>query len=329
VSQITDSWMVAACRQLLRLRGTRVGWGYRGNGPAYAEPTAVGCLALLTVHDRQPLAETDELVEQSAAWLESLQQADGAVGISAELPTPRWATAYATLLWSQSERHQAALARSLRWIQQFEGHTFVKTKQCVLGHDTTIPGWPWVAGTHPWVEPTGISMLALCRNQLAGHQRIRDGVRLILDRAIATGGWNVGNSSAFGKPLRAQAGSTGIALLALRAAMEEETPSVSRACDYLYQTLGATRSPETLSWGLLGLRAWRPQPAEAEDWLRESFENSLALDNAPLRLALLLLAAGSTTLTRLGVEPALVADDGAFAEHEFATVECDAVAIIR
>ena len=202
----------------------------------------------------------DELVEQSAAWLEGLQQADGAVGISAQLPKPRWATAYAALLWSQSERHQAPLARSLRWIQQREGHTFVKTKQCVLGHDTTIPGWPWVGGTHPWLEPTGISMLALCRNQLAGHQRIRDGVRLILDRAIATGGWNVGNSSAFGKQLRPQAGSTGIALLALRAAWHEETPTVSRACDYLLETLPQTRSPETLGWGLLGLQAWRPRP---------------------------------------------------------------------
>ena len=47
------------------------------------------------------------------------------------------------------------------------------------------------------------------------------------------GGWNVGNSSVFGTPLRPQGGPTGIALLALRAALHEETPSVTRACQYL------------------------------------------------------------------------------------------------
>jgi hypothetical protein len=242
------------------------------------------------------------LVAASAGWLADLQQPDGAVGISAELSKPRWPTAYAALLWSQLPGYEEPLARSLRWLQQREGYTFVKTKECVLGHDTTIPGWPWVAGTHPWLEPTGIAMLALCRNQLAGHQRIRDGVRLILDRAIASGGWNVGNSAAFGKSLRPQGGPTGIALLALRAAGHEETPSVTRACQYLLETLPQIRSPETLGWGLLGLSAWRPKPAAADRWLRESSDNTLALRNSPMRLATLLLAASSTSLPRFGVQ---------------------------
>jgi len=236
--------------------------------------------------------------------LDGLQQPDGAVGISADFPKPRWATAFAALLWSQSRRHDRSLAPALRWLQQREGHTWANAKDGVLGHDTSIPGWPWVAGTHPWLEPTGISMLALCRNQLAGHQRIRDGVRMILDRAVATGGWNVGNSSTFGRVLRAQPAPTGIALLALKAAGHEETPTVTRACHYLHGALVRTRSPESLGWGLMGLQAWRPRPGDAETWLWESASNSRALASAPMRIALLLMAASRTSLERLGVQPA-------------------------
>jgi hypothetical protein len=304
VSQAMHSWTSASIDHLLQMRVAGVGWGYRGDGSAYSEPTAMGCLALLSANDDEPVREAAELVAASADWLVELQQPDGAVGISAELSRPRWPTAYAALLWSQLTGYEQPLARSLRWLQQREGHTFVKTKECVLGHDTSIPGWPWVAGTHPWLEPTGMAMLALCRNQLAGHQRIRDGVRLILDRAIVTGGWNVGNSSVFGKPLRSQGGPTGIALLALRAAWHDETPTVTRACQYLLETLPLTRSPETLGWGLLGLRAWRPEPDEADSWVGESFSNALALKNSPLRLSTLILAASSTSLARLGVQPA-------------------------
>ena len=127
---------------------------------------------------------------------------------------------------------------------------------------------------------------------------------MILDRAIATGGWNVGNSSAFGRQLRPHAGSTGIALLALRAALHEETPTVTRACHYLAEALPTTRSAETLGWGLLGLQAWRPRPADADLWLEQSTENKLALRQSPMRLSMLLLAASSTTLSQLGVEAA-------------------------
>ncbi len=177
MSQTMQSWVSYATDQLLRLRVAETGWGYGANSAPYSESTAMGCLALLAVNDEQPVVGVTELVESGARWLAELQQPDGAVGISAELAKPRWPTAYAALLWSQLSGFESPLARSLRWLQQREGHTFVKTKECVLGHDTSIPGWPWVAGTHPWIEPTGMAMLALCRNQLGGHQRIRDGVR--------------------------------------------------------------------------------------------------------------------------------------------------------
>ena len=30
-----------------------------------------------------------------------------------------------------------------------------------LGHDSTLIGWPWVEGTHSWIEPTAWAVLAL------------------------------------------------------------------------------------------------------------------------------------------------------------------------
>ena len=281
-----------------------MGWGYRGKGAAYTEPTVLSCLALLAMDEGLSRPETSRLVETSAQWLAELQQPDGAVGVSEDLPSPRWPTAFAALLWSQLSDYWRPLARSLHWLQMREGTTFTKSDDGVLGHDTMIRGWPWVSGTHSWLEPTGMAILALCRNQLAGHMRITEGVRLILDRAIPGGGWNMGNSVVFSQTLRPQAGPTGIALLALRAAACEETPEVTTACEYLWTTLPTTRSAETLSWGLLGLKSWRPAPAEADRWLAESYENSISLASSPSRLAMLLLAACPHTLSLLGVAPA-------------------------
>ena len=97
-----------------------------------------------------------------------------------------------------------------------------------VGHDTTLIGWPWVADTHSWLEPTAMTILALCRDGRADHPRVRAGLRLIRDRAIAAGGWNYGNNIAFGRDLRPQPAPTGLALLAL-ARVDQRTGIVERA----------------------------------------------------------------------------------------------------
>ena len=38
-------------------------------------------------------------------------------------------------------------------------------------------GWPWVDGTHSWVEPTALALLVMGREGLSGHSRAREGVR--------------------------------------------------------------------------------------------------------------------------------------------------------
>ena len=115
-----------------------------------------------------------------------------------------------------------------------------------VGHDTAIVGWPWVADTHSWLEPTAVAILALRREGKVDHPRVREGLRLIRDRAIPTGGWNYGNNVAFGRDLRPQPAPTGLALLAL-AGIDDRSEVVERAVGYLQESLPSTRgSPVSL-----------------------------------------------------------------------------------
>ena len=91
---------------------------------------------------------------------------------------------------------------------------------------------------------------------------------MVLNRALAQGGWNYGNTSVFGRQLRPQPGPTGLALLALAAQASKHRPrSVDPAIAYLLRTLPDVRAPISLAWGVLGLRAWNASPAAAADWL--------------------------------------------------------------
>jgi hypothetical protein len=174
----------------------------------------------------------------------------------------------------------------------------------VIGHDSTLIGWPWVDGTHSWLEPTAMAILALCREGLGDHPRVVRGTELILDRAIPGGGWNYGNSAVFGRRLRPQPAPTGLALLALTA-RGAPLAGVSAALDYLRGVISEIRAPLSLAWGVLALRACDACPAAAGTWLEESFARCPGRDGATADLALLLLAAsaGGTELllARAGV----------------------------
>ena len=165
----------------------------------------------------------------------------------------------------------------------------------MVGHDLTLIGWPWVAGTHAWLEPTSLAILALCREGLSGHPRVGSGIGMILDRAIPGGGWNYGNKAIFGRTLRPQPAPTGLALLSL-AARGDSTTAVPAALDYLREAVPNLRAAVSLGWGIIALRAYRACPAATDSWLEESFELCSGRPDSTLGLALLLLAASEGTL---------------------------------
>ncbi len=160
----------------------------------------------------------------------------------------------------------------------------------MVGHNTSLVGWPWVPETHSWLEPTAFAILALSREGFGDHPRVQQGLDLILDRAIPGGGWNYGNRAVFGRTLRPQPGPTGIALLAL-AALGVSTPVIPAAIDYLLGTLPNVRAAASLGWGVLGLRAYHACPSVADSWLADALDRSLRRTDATLGLAVLLLAA--------------------------------------
>ena len=346
---MTPGWHESAREQLLRLRVAGCGWGYRPDSPAYVEPTALACLALLAseatqtdsprrqapfgnvdFEARHPITrpaspqeaellksafpsgslgtrdgadrESREAVERSADWLQEIQGADGSLGLSATQATPGWTTPYAMLLWLELDRHAEARDRAVEWLLSRQGHAFEKPPGSPIGHDTTIRGWPWVEETHAWLEPTALGVLALARSGYRGHDRTREGIRLIRDRAVRSGGWNYGNNAVFGRDLRPQPAPTGLALAAL-ATTGERDGCVDRAVEYLGEFLPQTRSPQSLGWGLAGLKAWGARPAGCGDWLAEAFEQSIRRRDPAPQLAYLLLADGPRALDVLGIPP--------------------------
>jgi hypothetical protein len=282
-------WRRSARRELIELRGSAPGWGYRAAAASAVEPTVLSCLGLLATRD-----VGDEMgFTASADWLATIQQPDGSLGSSATRGAPGWTTPLGLLLWQALSDHEPQRRRAVAWLLRAEGKRIPRADdpEGIVGHDTTLAGWPWVGGTHSWLEPTALAVLALRRAGLADHPRVVEGLRLIRDRAIATGGWNYGNKSAFGHALRPQPGPTGLALLAL-APLDGRTPIVAQAIDYLLETLPGVRASASLGWGLLGLRAWDSVPPAAEAWLAEAFERATGRPDAPVKLAMLLLAGG-------------------------------------
>ncbi len=302
-----NDWTGRAQVELLRLRDRTGAWGYRNDRGPSAEPTALACLGLWSCRGHSPSEARLEAIQRGADWLQTLQKPDGSLGIAPSLPSPCWATPHAILFWNAMEVHAPARRRAAAWLLEQKGKQIVADAASigsVVGHDMTLVGWPWIDGTHSWVEPTAMAILALDREGLAHHPRVTEGIRVVLNRALAHGGWNYGNTSVFGRQLRPQPAPTGVALLALAAQASKLRPrSVDPAIAYLLRTLPEVRAPISLAWGLLGLRAWNATPAAAADWLSESYAQYTGRPDITAGLSLLLLAHGDDPFVSVSREP--------------------------
>lgn len=226
------------------------------------------------------------------------------MGIAPGITLVDWTTAYAVLLWASLPGFEAERTRAVEHLLQIKGVAVPKSPDDPVGHDTTIVGWPWVPNTHSWLEPTAMAVLALRRAGQLAHPRVQEGLSLIRDRAIRSGGWNYGNTSIFGNTLRAHPGPTGQALLAL-AGVDGGGPIVDAALAFLGTVLPHTRAPSSLGWGLLGMTAWGRRPAQADEWLVSAHKTLVERRDPPYLLSLLLMSASPDRgLHLLGV-PAL------------------------
>ncbi len=274
---------------LNRLASSRA-WGYHASAAAATEPTALAALALFA-HNRFDAAR------RPIDWLIEQQQSNGALGVTATETAPNWPTSLAVLAWTTARDHakrasassyESAVDRAINWLLEAKGLSADPTPDA--GHDPTLVGWPWVIGTHSWVEPTALSVLALKRMGYGNHARTREAVRMLVDRLLPDGGCNYGNTVMLGQTLRSHVQPTGLALLAL-GGEQDATGRITRTLDYLQRELSSATTTASLSYGLLGLAAHGACPSGSSGYLASAAGRTLAGDASAYNLSLLALAA--------------------------------------
>ena len=261
-------------------------WGIaeRPRGQFRTDATAWGILAFGSAGGEQ------DIVERHRARLIHEQDTNGRLSVSKGHPDSYWPTALAVLAWQNSSHCQMAQGRAIRFLLETTGAHRSRRSDEPAGHDTLLKGWPWVGGTHSWIEPTVLAVIALKVTGNGQHDRVREAIRMILDRQLPHGGWNYGNTLVFGRELRPMPESTGAALAGLVGQVDRGT--VARSLDYLRGEIDRLRTPVSLGWSLLGLAGWDLWPSNGTALVERCLANQTRYGSYDTSaLCLLLLAA--------------------------------------
>ena len=265
------------------------GFPARGGEPFRSDATAWAILAL------SQLVSGHSLLGPARDRLTTAQDPDGRVSMSREHEEAFWPTALSILAWHGSQAHESHCRRGVLFLLKTTGKHRSKNPDDPVGHDPSIPGWPWIDGTHSWIEPTALSVLALKVAGHGQHDRVRQATEMMLDRQLAHGGWNYGNTTVFGRELHPMPESTGAALAGLVGQAEPGT--VARSLDYLQGEVDRLRTPVSLGWVLLGLAAWDLWPSNGAALVERCLANQARYgeyDTSALCLLLLGALAGET-----------------------------------
>jgi hypothetical protein len=207
-------------------------------------------------------------LESSRTRLVNSQHTDGRVCVSPEHPDAFWPTPLAVLAWQGSRSQLEPQSRAIAFLLNTTGRHWQRQADAPAAHNPGLQGWPWIANTHSWVEPTALSLTAL---QIAGygkHKRTQEATRMLMDRQLNQGGWNYGNTIVFGQQLRPMPENTGMALNALAGRVTEER--VKRSLTYLRLQVKSLRTPLSLGWSLVGMGAWGKRPDNSQRRILES-----------------------------------------------------------
>lgn len=240
------------------------GFPYHSGEKSRPDATAWAVLALSSY------AFNHESCNRGRAYLASQQANDGRVSISPSHPEASWPTPLAIFAWEGVPQYREAQSRAVDYLIGFTGQHFSNPDPAIIGHDTAIPGWPWIADTHSWVVPTALALLALHKMGLGTHSRAIAGQQMLLNRQLPGGGWNYGSTTVFNRELRPLPECTAIALQALAG----NTPlhTIERSLQYVSHELAQLRTPISLGWTLLGLGAWGLKPTNTEELVLACFQ---------------------------------------------------------
>ena len=206
-----------------------------------------------------------QLIESARLRIASDQLSDGRICLAKDQPQTYWPTPLAVIAWHEAEDHLRQKNLAIHFLLNATGIHFKKKEDTPFTLDPSIRGWPWTENTFSWVEPTVLSVLALCLSGYCAHERVREAIRLLMDRQLPGGGWNYGNTVVYGQELYPQPESTGMALTALAGQVEKK--EIERSLDYLKLHVVSCHTPLSLGWALFGLGAWDERPPEAKRWL--------------------------------------------------------------
>ena len=267
-------------------------WTYPAGTHSSTEPAAFSTLALIQFGRLESAARI-------ANWIAGIQSGDGSVGINRQHATPTWPTSLAMLAWyhlqkaEDSGRYQQNLADAKSWALSITGKQVDPEKASYIGHDTMLIGWPWVQGTHSWMEPTAFYTWAFKTIGLHDHSRTREAVRLLLDRQLPQGGCNYGNTFILGQRLLPHLQPSGIAMMAMHGEdqlTEKQQHAITRTAAYLNRSLQSEASLASFCFGALGLIALGRADFDLKKLLRSRYGRQPIKLPSAYQLALVLLA---------------------------------------
>ncbi|MGL4513588.1 MAG: hypothetical protein ACRCT8_10895 [Lacipirellulaceae bacterium] len=293
VTRTTPDAAATRSEALAALAQSPVG-AYSSGGPVASEPTAWCAIAL---------AEGGQRVASRVAteWLASIQAKDGSVGVTADQPDPAWPTALAILAWNavDASGYRDRIGRAIDWALSQKPWT--EERHRVFGHDTTLEGWSWAAHTHSWLEPTAFFVRALRAAGQADHPRMRQGVTLLVDRLLPSGGANYGNTVVLGQELLQHLQPSGVVLWALEGEAIEDA-RLGKSLDYVDRAVREPTGVASLCWGVLGLAAHGRDVTALEASVVEAFPRAERAGGVH-KTALVALAAAAVVAQQDGTEP--------------------------
>ncbi len=274
------------------------GWGYAPGHAAHLEPTCMALLALAAEPERYRAA-----IDGGQAALQKCGAGDGTYRLERGRPEAVWPTSLVLFVQAALGTDRAEIKQTAGALIGLRGRQMEADKdQEIHDIDLKLIGWSWAEGTFSWVEPTAWACLALQRVGHGDHERVQEGLKLLLDRALDEGGINYGNRRILGRILEPIPGPTALMLLALQ--NQPRHPRITAAVHYLGQQALNGEDLEHLCWAKLALEGYR-DCAGVVDWLpllderirasRQARAETNYVSPNPLRTALTALALDTAT----------------------------------
>jgi hypothetical protein len=263
-----------ALTYLLQTQNQDGGWSYYTGKNSSLEPTIYSVLALA-----KSGTEGERAAQRGLDWLASQTKSNGALSLPGQ-KDDHWTTLLYLIPLVQLKAPQDQITKVTNWILEFQSKTIGKTEGNNL--DGTIVGWSWAMNTFGWVEPTSYGVLALKLANHKEHNRVKEGVRFILDRVCTDGGWNYGNREVLGQLLTSYISTSAYALMAL-----QNEPSAEETCKkgiaFIQKNIETNHSALNLSLAILSLDLFgQPTDGLLAHLSKRQLENGSWRDNTHL-----------------------------------------------